>query len=285
MPNIAVVIPTLGSRPTVRHTLESLSRQTLQPVEIVVVNQGDPDLVQQIVGEFPGLNITLTTSARGLSRARNHGIRSLASDWDYLATPDDDIIFNDDALERLTGAAESRNGRAGAVSGYLRDFESGQPRLNFPSRRQRLTRGTVWTSSIEATMLYSREAIDRAGTFDETLGLGAGTRWGSGEGTDLLLRIMDAGYEVWFEPEAKMSEMNLVSTDAAASVERVRSYARGTGRVFALRESSLRQALLVLKSLMRIVVHAPSRGKRQIAIAILQGRLEGLSSVRRGRDE
>ena len=42
-----------------------------------------------------------------------------------------------------------------------------------------------------------RHVVDRVDGFDNSLGIGAGTPWGSGEDTDYLLRCLDAGVAVY----------------------------------------------------------------------------------------
>lgn len=277
-PKVSVVIATLGDRESLKETLSSLGSQTLPPFEVVVVNQGDPGLVNRIISEYPDLNVSMTTSPPGLSRARNKGLRTLSPEWEYVATPDDDVILRPQAIELLVARLSCGDERIGAASALLVDHRTGRTRLRFPGTPERLNRKTVWTGAIEAAILYSRAALDDAGFFDESLGLGSGTVWGSGEGTDLLLRIMDAGYQVWSDPTAVMSEINAAAATSSTSIERVRSYARGTGRVFALRETRVRRAQLLVRSVARLALLLPFAQRRQMAAAILHGRYEGLRS-------
>lgn len=276
MTAISVVIPTMGDRLTLNETLASLARQTLEPQEVIVVNQGAPDLVDKIAAAHPTLNLKVVRSPAGLARARNRGIKALSEGWDFVATPDDDIILSNEALEQLAKRALATENTVGAVSGCLRSLSSGESRLNFASHPQKLNRNTVWTSAIEAAMVYSRAGIHQVGLFDETLGLGSGTPWGSGEGTDLLLRLLEAGYEVWYEPIAQMTEVDSLAPGGSVLVKRARSYARGTGRVFALRETRITQGMLLTKSLLKVFASLPSPLKRRTSLAVLCGRWEGL---------
>lgn len=49
---------------------------------------------------------------------------------------------------------------------------------------------------------YRTEVLAAVQGFDESLGVGSGTPWQSGEKTDFLLRVAQAGYKVWCVPAA-----------------------------------------------------------------------------------
>jgi glycosyltransferase involved in cell wall biosynthesis len=97
-----VVVPTVG-RASIERCLEALGRQTLRPLEVVVVEDA---------------------GRRGPSWARNEGIRRAAGDW--IAFTDDDCAPPPDWLDRLAGAAARFGGDA--VGG---NKEETDPRLRF----------------------------------------------------------------------------------------------------------------------------------------------------------
>lgn len=273
--SIGVVIPTLGNRDSLATTLQSLTCQTVQPVEIVVVNQGSNELLKVILEEFKECPVRLVNYEPGVSRARNFGIRLLTSEATYVATIDDDIYLSPDCLERLLWRMQHEGEMVSAVSGKLVDTDTGASRLSFSEKASALTRRTVWTSAIEATTLYSRVAIEEVGLFDETLGLGSRTPWGSGEGTDLLLRLMRNGSQVWFEPSALMFE-SIAEMSREKSILRVERYACGTGRVFAKNYSKFDQLILVMRSIARLLLCAVKPRQCIFERAILRGRIDGL---------
>ncbi len=49
-PDIAVVIPCYNHSNVLRRTLEALARQTLKPIEVVVVDDGSVEDQEKIVG-------------------------------------------------------------------------------------------------------------------------------------------------------------------------------------------------------------------------------------------
>src|SRR5262249_368609 len=65
----------------------------------------------------------------------------------------------------------------------------------------------------------------------ETLGPGSGTPWGAGEETDYLLRAIDAGFTIEYEPELTVSHPQKRVDYTAATVAAGRSYGMAMGRV------------------------------------------------------
>ena len=275
--SIGVVIATLGVRASLRETLLSLASQTLRPVEIIIVNQGEPNLVDSIILEFADLEISVIACYPGLSRARNLGIAALDPGCHYLVTLDDDVVLSPDAFSKFVEIFMDRPELVGAVSGCLRDAETDSTRVRFSASQKKLNRRTVWTNAMESTTMYARKSLNHVGGFDETLGLGSGSPWGSGEGTELLLRLLAAGYEIWFEPLVRMTELNVASDKAYAPHIRARNYARGTGRVYAIHSTALEKVSLLAKSVVRVLVSAPGSMRQRMAFAALCGRVEGLT--------
>jgi hypothetical protein len=71
-----------------------------------------------------------------------------------------------------------------------------QPIGLFPER-------SVWM--VQSSMLFMRRKVrDTVGFMDESMGVGANTKYQSGEETDYFLRAMQAGFKLWFEPSLKV---------------------------------------------------------------------------------
>jgi len=104
LPEIAVVIPTLG-RPSLERTVASVVRQTYLPAEVIAVSNGteplDPDRVSSLLGlsgsmAFKVLNLPPFS---GPSISRNVGAWHAASA--YIAFLDDDDEFTPRYLETM----------------------------------------------------------------------------------------------------------------------------------------------------------------------------------------
>ena len=88
--NISVVIPTYNRRQTIGRSIDSILNQTLFPSEIIVVDDGSTDGTSDYIqSNFPSI-ILLQQPNKGVSSARNMGIRSSNSDWVALLDSDDE---------------------------------------------------------------------------------------------------------------------------------------------------------------------------------------------------
>ena len=88
--NISVVIPTFNRRKTIGRSIDSVLNQTLFPSEIIVVDDGSTDGTSDYIqSNFPSIRLLQQTN-KGVSSARNMGIRSSNSDWVALLDSDDE---------------------------------------------------------------------------------------------------------------------------------------------------------------------------------------------------
>jgi GT2 family glycosyltransferase len=108
----------------------------------------------------------------------------------------------------------------------VRTMLKGEPRETLLNRRN-----VLWTA-VSFTMFLRRRVVDVVGSFDESLGPGAGTPWGAGEETDYCIRALKKGLRLLFTPEVQV-----VHPEAAPNPQRAFSYGLGNGRVLRMRYS------------------------------------------------
>ena len=88
--NISVVIPTYNRRQTIGRSIDSVLNQTLFPSEIIVVDDGSTDgTCDYIQSNFPSIKL-LHQPNKGVSAARNKGIRYADTNWIALLDSDDE---------------------------------------------------------------------------------------------------------------------------------------------------------------------------------------------------
>ncbi len=97
-PSVSVVIPVYNGAGLVGSAIRSVLAQTLLPYEIIVVNDGSTDETLDALLVFRDSITVITTINRGVSCARNTGIRAARGDW--IAFLDADDVWNADKLER-----------------------------------------------------------------------------------------------------------------------------------------------------------------------------------------
>ena len=75
---VSVVVPAYNVGPYIAETLDSLMRQTLSGVEVIVVNDGSTDGTQAIIDKYCAENKNIRCffqSNAGVSAARNFGLK------------------------------------------------------------------------------------------------------------------------------------------------------------------------------------------------------------------
>lgn len=107
-PRISIVIPSYNQAEYLEDAIESAYGQTVQPHEIIVVDDGSTDNSLEIAErymfkEFPGVESPVRVISqvnKGLPAARNTGI--MAATGDYIQFLDADDMLKENALARIT---------------------------------------------------------------------------------------------------------------------------------------------------------------------------------------
>ena len=100
---VSVVIPAYNGERFIRAAIESVQAQTLPVAEIIVVDDGSRDRTAEIVREL-GV-ILVCQPNKGVSAARNEGIRRAANAW--VAFIDQDNLWEPQKIEYQWGAIQS----------------------------------------------------------------------------------------------------------------------------------------------------------------------------------
>ncbi|PIN84651.1 MAG: hypothetical protein COV47_06330, partial [Candidatus Diapherotrites archaeon CG11_big_fil_rev_8_21_14_0_20_37_9] len=95
--DISVVIPAYNAESTILPCIESIQRQTLQPKEIIVVDDGSTDLTSRLVASHKPKVVLLSQNNSGAPKARNRGAK-LATGR-YVIFLDSDILAKPRMLE------------------------------------------------------------------------------------------------------------------------------------------------------------------------------------------
>jgi glycosyltransferase involved in cell wall biosynthesis len=172
-----LVVATVGRTVELERLLASLEAQTQRDFRVLVVDQNDDDRVVPLLdGDAVHLRSPL-----GLSRARNTALPHLTAD--VVAFPDDDCVYPPDLLERVAARIAGLDGVTGREPWWTTEAAV-------------LTRDNLWNRAISFTIFLRRDVVERVGPFDERLGLPSS----SGEEIDYLIRALDAGAHIEYDP-------------------------------------------------------------------------------------
>lgn len=107
---VSVIVPVYNVEKYIKKCLNSLVNQTLDEVEIVVVNDGSPDNSQRIIDEYTKKYKNVKSYVKengGLSDARNYGIKKATGK--YISFVDSDDYIRKDMLEKMYNYAIQKN--------------------------------------------------------------------------------------------------------------------------------------------------------------------------------
>jgi len=193
MPLVSVIIPTYNRAAVLGRSIRSVLGQTFRDFELIVADDGSVDETAAVLDVFDGKLTVVSQANRGVSSARNLGIRR--SSGELVAFLDSDDEWTPDKLGR----------QVARYRGDPRDFACHTDEVWFRNgqevhqkRIHRKQGGYFFERSLErclispSSVMISRQLLDRTGWFDETLP--------AAEDYDLWLKIT-AFHEVEFVPE------------------------------------------------------------------------------------
>lgn len=191
--NISVVIPTYNRKHTLPRAIASVLNQTLQPTEIIMVDDGSTDGTADWIQEtYPRIN-PIRQSQKGVSTARNIGIKSAKCDWIALLDSDDEWL--PDKLERQV---EAFNQNPGIKLCHTEEiWIRNGVRVNQKKKHQKYG-GHIFEKCLDmcrispSSAIFHQSLLDDVGYFDEAFSIC--------EDYDLWLRIT-AEYPVLFLDE------------------------------------------------------------------------------------
>lgn len=145
MPLVSVVIPAYNAERTLRDTVASALAQTLDDLEILVVDDGSHDGTAAVAGAFDKRVRCLSTPNRGVSRARNTGIETARGR--YVAFLDADDQWEPDKLRRQVEVLEADPDVGASYTGIRR--------VDDALRTTGQTQAVPYPDLCQALLLYS----------------------------------------------------------------------------------------------------------------------------------
>jgi glycosyltransferase involved in cell wall biosynthesis len=183
-PKISVIIPAYNSGSFLAEAIESALSQTYRSIEIICIDDGSTDNTRDVALSFGSKVKYVYQDNRGVSAARNAGIR--LSQGRFIAFLDSDDKWDSRKLEKQA-ALFSQNPKFGLVHSDVYYWGPGQDQKTMSQRERQVIDGDCYlrlffsNPVITSTVLIRKECIDFVGPFDETLSVS--------EDWDLWIRI------------------------------------------------------------------------------------------------
>ncbi len=256
--------------------LSSISRDTYEQVEIIVVDNGSvKDETGKLKEQFPEYSFIRSERNLGFAGGNNLGLTQASGD--YLFFVNNDTEFTTGLLQRLVDVLEN-NPQVGIVSPKILYFDhpgqiqyAGFSPMNYFTGRNRCI-GQYETDRGQydgpahptgyahgAAMLVRRDAIEKAGPMPENFFLYY-------EEMDWCERIRDAGYRVWIEPNAKIFHKESLSTGRNSPLK---EYFMTRNRILFIRRNAAtwHLALFIIYFMLAVI-------PRNMAVYIVSGRMD-----------
>lgn len=168
--SISVVIPSYNRLPLLINALESVLAQTSKVDEIIVVDDGSNDATgEEISLRFPQIRL-ITQANRGVSAARNTGIRAAGCDWIALLDSDDRWLPDKIKTIRQAQVEHPQFLLYHSDEFWIRNGV----RVNAMKKHQK-SGGWIFQQCLPlcvispSAVVIKREIFDRVGLFDESL--------------------------------------------------------------------------------------------------------------------
>lgn len=232
-PRVSVVIPAYGCAGTIARVLEHVFAQTVQPLQVIVVNDRSPDDLDAAVAPYrEQIDYVRNERNLGLARTCNVGLRRATAP--VVMTLHSDCLLDPDYIERMLGHLETDPTIAVATGQYLFDDYRALglsdrlfAALNLlPIETDRSDTGVYPLGFIEGKAdVFRREVIARHDFFTENLSLTA-------EDQDLSAKIRRDGFRIVQDCRARFRVMFTGTSDSIRKVLRKqRTYGRGQAYV------------------------------------------------------
>src|SRR5262245_21074046 len=224
----SLLLATRGRTEELHQFFRSLLAQTWRDFEVIVIDQNPDERLVETLKPYAGkFRLQHLRSAPGHSRAINTGFDRATGD--IIAFPDDDCWYAADLLERVERFFRENPGWSGITGREIvpPGFSGGG---RWDGRSGPITRGNIWRRAITFSIFLRRSAVEGA-WFDESLGVGAGSPWGAGEETDYLLRAIERGHAIYYDPSLGVWHRGRSGPYGAEIFTKARQYGMGIGRV------------------------------------------------------
>lgn len=196
MIKISLVLCTYGFNKLIYKFFDSLANQTYNNIELIVVDQNKDFKIKNIIKDKKfDFEVKYLRSAKGLSKARNKGLKHITGD--IVGFPDDDCFYKNNTLEKIA-LSYKKNNCDGLIIKAKNSVVSGRE-LHKNEKSRFINKKEVFKLVHSISLFLSAEIIKSVGGFDEKLGLGTDTCFIGQEDRDYPLRALQQGFNLYFD--------------------------------------------------------------------------------------
>lgn len=279
-PQISLVVSTIGRPKELARLFASVAgAASTIAVEVVVVDQHPDATSAEVARRWWPFPVTYARSSPGLSHGRNVGMKE--AHGATLCFPDDEAWYPDGSLERAIDFLATHP-EVDILCGQQVDEEGRASLLRFAASPRRVHRFNLTRTVVSSSLFFRRRTVDAVGEFDEGLGAGSSGWWWAGEETDFVLRALERGLVVSYQPDIHVGHPALhLAVDEAAHRKQL-AYACSAGELYR-RHHFPRWYVAWLMARRSTKVSGLWLSGRHSEAALMAERLSGLRAGWRGR--
>lgn len=231
-----LILASINRKSSLVGLFKSLQQQTHSDFRILLVDQNPLGFLDDILAEFRSkpnpLEIIHLHSQPGLSRARNIGLANV--EGDAFAIMDDDLIYEKDTLSKAEKALKYCDIVIGKMISPQDDYPQ---KIKILTTRRLKFLHEAFYAAPSATLFFKKEVGQLLPEgFNESIGAGTNSPYGSGAETDFLVRAMKINFCVMRHPEIIVRHPEIDTHDPSI-LPKARRY--GRGRNFIIRQHNL----------------------------------------------
>jgi glycosyltransferase involved in cell wall biosynthesis len=196
-PQVSILMPAYMVERYIGEAIDSVFKQTFTSYELIVINDGSPDQLEQVLAPYRERIVYLKQENGGQSAARNRGIEIARGR--YLALLDPDDVWRPEYLSVQVAMMESDP----TISVLYSDatlfgdpYNEGKSYMQVcPSQGEVTVQGLITEAChVMISALMRREVVACVGLFDEALR--------SSEDFDLWVRIASQGFRIVYHRQS-----------------------------------------------------------------------------------
>ncbi|WP_180962566.1 glycosyltransferase family 2 protein [Salimicrobium jeotgali] len=269
----SLILCTLGRTDLVGNFITSISSQTYQNLELIIVDQNEDERIHQLLkGMEPDFPVLHLSCEKGLSKSRNEGLKYASGE--IVAFPDDDCLYPEDLLRRINDFFDGNKFDVLAIK--MKNSVPTGRKVQENTKSQFVHKYNVIGLMASISSFYKKEVIDQVGGFDERLGLGANTIFQGCEDYDYPIRALKEGFIIYYTNTIEvLHPWDYEMVDKNKDLKG-RSYNGGAAEMFLLNKHNYSLFYRLKRIFRRIMVSLyymlkRNRYKAGLSIAILRG--------------
>ncbi len=218
---LSIVIVTWNSEGEIVPCLDSIAKEGMDVVEVIVVDNASKDNTRELLGAFQNVTLILNGTNLGYTKACNQGIERSTGEYVLLLNPD--TIIYDNALDNLLDYVNKNDLSAAAPQLLNEDMTIQHSCRTLPGYWDMFCEMTLLSAIFPKSRLFSRwkmryfdhdsvreveqpmaaallikkSVLDEVGMMDERYKMFFND-------VDLCKKLKDAGYKIMFYPGAKI---------------------------------------------------------------------------------